>query len=178
MAKVTLSYGDNMRGLFERILMFSVVAVAAGCAAKSPDAAPPADSAAVAQAFHARSDGLQAAETAKDVAKSASYYADDAIVQPAGAPQVNGNANILALYKSFFANPSLKELRGTPSSTWISSSGDLAYEVGVNRIVVGTPAGDMLDMGKYVIVWKHEKGDWYVKALSFTSDAAAPVKLK
>ena len=165
-----------MRSLIQRVMMFSVVAIAAGCSAKSQEAAAAPDSTATAHAYHLRSDGLQTAETAKDAEKSASYYADDAVVQPSGSPQVNGKANILALYTSFFGNPALKELRGTPSSIWISSSGDLAYEVGVNRIVVGSPAGDMLDMGKYVIVWKHEKGDWYVKALSFTSDAAAPVK--
>ena len=45
----------------------------------------------------------------------------------------------------------------------------------MNRIVFGSPKGDLVDMGKYVIVWKHERGDWYVSALAFSSDAAAPV---
>jgi hypothetical protein len=37
--------------------------------------------------------------------------------------------------------------------------------------------GDLLDAGKFVVVWKREKGDWYVAALSFTSDASAPVPM-
>lgn len=46
------------------------------------------------------------------------------------------------------------------------------HETGVNRIVMRTPNGDMLDMGKYLIAWKKISGQWYVTALSFTSDAA------
>ncbi len=164
-----------MRGSLDRGIILCCIAAAAGCAAKSGGDAPAADSASVARAFHARSDGLQRAESAKDAETSASFYAEDGVVQPAGAPQIVGKANILALYKSFFGNASLKELRGTPSNAVISASGDLAYEVGVNRIVFGSPKGDLVDMGKFVVVWKHEKGDWYVSALSFTSDAVAPV---
>jgi ketosteroid isomerase-like protein len=166
----------SMRGSIERVIVLCCIVTAAGCAAKSEGAAAaPADSAAVSHAFHARSDGLQRAEAAKDAETSASFYAEDAIVQPPGAPQIAGKANILALYKSYFGNASLKDLRGTPSSATISASGDLAYEGGVNRIVFGSPKGDLVDMGKYVIVWKHERGDWYVSALAFSSDAAAPV---
>ena len=146
---------------------------AAGCAPKS-DAGAPADSAVIARAFHLRSDALQKAESAKDGEASTNFYTDSAIVQPAGSPQINGKANIGALYAAFFKNPALKELRGTPTSAVISATGDMAYEIGVNRIVMAGPKGDLLDMGKFVIVWKHEKGDWYVTALSFTSDAAAP----
>ena len=166
-----------MRGSFERGIILGCIVAAAGCAAKSQSAAPPADSVSVARAFQARSDGLQRAESAKDAETSLSFYAENAIVQPPGAPQIAGKANILALYKSYFSNASFKELRGTPSSAVISASGDLAYEVGVNRIVLGSPKGDLLDMGKFVIIWKHDKGDWYVSALAFTSDAAAPVPL-
>src|SRR4051812_7228154 len=133
-----------MRRSIERGVIVCIIAMSAGCAAKSDGAVPPADSASVSQAFHVRSDGLQKAESAKQSETSASYYADDAIIQPAGAPQVVGKANILALYKSFFADSSLKELRGTPSSATISASGDLAYEIGVNRIVLGSPKGDLV----------------------------------
>jgi len=166
-----------MRGSIERGIVLCCIVTAAACAANPDAATPQADSAAVAQAFHSRSDELQKAESMKDADASASYYAEDAVIQGAGMRQINGKANILALYKSFFANPDLKELRGTPSSAMISASGDLAYEVGVNRIVMRSPKGDLLDAGKFVVVWKHEKGDWYVAALSFTSDAAVPVPM-
>jgi ketosteroid isomerase-like protein len=166
-----------MRRGIERGIALCCIVTATGCAAKPNAAAPEADSAAVAQSFHARSDALQKAESMKDAEASASFYTEDAVLQGAGMRQINGRSNIVALYKTFFANPNLKELRGTPSSAMISASGDLAYEVGVNRIVMRSPKGDLLDAGKFIVVWKHEKGDWYVAALSFTSDAAAPLPI-
>jgi hypothetical protein len=35
--------------------------------------------------------------------------------------------------------------------------------------------GDLLDIGKYLVVWRKVKGEWYVAALSVSSDAPAPV---
>jgi hypothetical protein len=34
--------------------------------------------------------------------------------------------------------------------------------------------GDLLDVGKYLAIWKKIDGEWMVAALSFTSDAAEP----
>ena len=61
------------------------------------------------------------------------------------------------------------------SNTSVAQSGDLAYETGVNRMMFTTPQGDVLDVGKYLAVWKKVDGVWYVAALSFTSDARAPM---
>ena len=90
---------------------------------------------------------------------------------------LTGRAAIGNLYHEFFTTMGVKELVGTPSRVEMARSGDLAYETGVNRIVIRTPNGDMLDMGKYLIVWKKVNGQWYVAALSFTSDAAAPTPI-
>jgi ketosteroid isomerase-like protein len=59
----------------------------------------------------------------------------------------------------------------------MARSGDLAYETGVNCMVFRTPNGDVLAMGKYLIVWKKIDGQWYVATLGFTSDAAAPTPI-
>ena len=45
-------------------------------------------------------------------------------------------------------------------------------------MVLAGPEGDLLDMGKYLVVWKKTDGEWFVQALSFTSDTPAPVPLK
>lgn len=127
--------------------------------------------------LHERSRGLQAAETALDGNRAIAFWADDAVVQPAGMPAVTGRAAIGKLYHEFFTTMGVKELIGTPSRVEMARSGDLAYETGVNRIVVRTPNGDMLDMGKYLLVWKKIGGQWYVAALSFTSDAPAPTPI-
>ena len=44
-------------------------------------------------------------------------------------------------------------------------------------MVFRSPEGDLLDMGKYLLVWKKVNDNWYIAALAFTSDAPAPVPL-
>ena len=147
------------------------------CAPVSKQSPSPAQMVAAESALHQRSNGLQAAETALDGNKAIAFWADDAVVQPAGAPAVVGKAAIASLYREFFTTMGVKELVGTPSKLVMAQSGDLAYETGVNRIVIHTPGGDLLDMGKYLIVWKNVNGQWYVGALSFTSNAPAPTPI-
>ena len=137
--------------------------------------APRVDVAAATAALRTRSQGLQAAESAQNTDAALAFWAPDAIVQPAGSPQVQGRDAIRALYQSFFAGGQLKKLEGIPSQLEVSAGGDLAYEYGVNRMVFAGPKGDLLDVGKYLLVWKRIDGQWDVVALSFTSDAPAPV---
>ena len=59
----------------------------------------------------------------------------------------------------------------------MSAGGDLAYEYGVNRMVLAGEDGDLLDVGKYLAIWKKIDGEWMVAALSFTSDAAEPTPI-
>ena len=158
-----------------RVLCFLAILPSAGCAAATGSLPDPA---AAERALHARSDAFQAAESAMDAARATSFWAADAVVQSAAAPPVVGRDAIGALYRQWFTPGTLKELRGTPSRVEMARSGDLAYETGVNRIVFRTPNGDVLDMGKYLLVWKRIDGEWYATALSFTSDAAAPVPVK
>jgi hypothetical protein len=55
---------------------------------------------------------------------------------------------------------------------------NLAYETGVNRYTFATPKGDVLDVGKYLLVWKKVAGKWYIAAISASSDAPSPVPVK
>ncbi|HEX7979104.1 MAG TPA: DUF4440 domain-containing protein [Gemmatimonadaceae bacterium] len=158
-----------------RLPILPFVLLSLGCASASSGASASGDAE---RTLHTRSDGLQAAESALDAQRAIAFWAPDAVIQPAGAPAVVGRDAIGALYKGFFSSGAIKELKGTPSHVAMAKSGDLAYETGVNRIVMRTPNGDMLDMGKYLLVWKRLDGEWYVSALSFTSDAAAPVPMK
>ena len=152
-----------------------------GCVSASGRTATASPTAAAAaadeRALHARSTGLQQAESAMDVARSTSFWAPDAVAQPSGGPTIVGRPAVEALYRQLFTSGMIKEFRGTPSHVEMAASGDLAYETGVNRMVLHTPSGDMLDMGKYLLVWKRIDGEWYVAALSATSDAPAPAPL-
>jgi ketosteroid isomerase-like protein len=160
-------------------LIAAALLPALGCASSATMAntSTPSGPVAADSALHERSEGLQAAETALDGNRAIAFWAEDAVVQPAGMRAITGRAAIANLYHEFFTTMGVKELVGTPSRVEMARSGDLAYETGVNRMVIHTPNGDMLDMGKYLIVWKKISGQWYVGTLSFTSDAAAPTPI-
>ena len=125
------------------------------------------------EAVRARSDGIVGAEGALDVEGMLAFYAEDAIVQPAGAPQIWGHEAIAGMCRQFFEGSQLKEFSAKGSHLTVSQGGDLAYEYGVNRTVLAGPEGDLVDVGKYLLVWKKIDGEWLVVALTFSSDAPA-----
>lgn len=116
----------------------------------------------------ARSEALVAAEAAGDWEKTVSFFAPDAVMQPANASQLKGREAILELYKNF---PPFSEFESRWTDIVPSSSGDMAYEHGINRVVFDSPAGPVEDMGKYLVVWKKLDGKWMVAAIAFSSDA-------
>ena len=125
-------------------------------------------------ALQARTKGVVAAEVAFDVPEALKYWAEDAIMQPAGSPLIKGKKAIRELYKQYFESGHLREFSGVSSHLEMAGSGDLAYEYGVNRMVLAGDNRDLLDVGKYLAVWKKINGEWLVVALSFTSDAPEP----
>jgi len=158
-------------------MRWQILAVTCCAASVVACAGPRVDVAAETAAVRARSEGIAAAEAAQDTEAALAFWAPDAVAQPAGAPQVQGREAIRALYEQFFGSGQLKEFEGTASHLVVSQGGDLAYEYGVNRMVFIGPDGDLLDIGKYLAVWQKIDDEWYVAALSFTSDAPAPLPI-
>ena len=134
-----------------------------------------ADHSAAAEEVRARSKACAAAEAAKDIDRALGFWAEDAILQAPGSPQLQGRDAVRSVYVKSFTG--LKEFAGTTSQIEVSQAGDLAFEYGVNRMVYGGAQGDVLDVGKYLAVWKKVKGSWSIAALSVSSDAAAPTPL-
>ena len=125
-------------------------------------------------ALQARTEGVVAAEVAFDVPEALQYWAEDAILHPAGSPLIKGKEAIRELYEQYFESGLLREFSGVSSHLEMASSGDLAYEHGFNRMVFARDDDDLLNVGKYLAVWKKINGEWLVVALSFTSDAPEP----
>jgi uncharacterized protein (TIGR02246 family) len=142
---------------------------AAGCVGRDVDLA------AATEAVRARSAGCAAAEAAKDIERALAFWAEDAVLQAPGTPQLQGRDAVREVYRKSLG--ATKEFSGTTSHITVSRGGDLAFEYGINRMVYPGPQGDLLDMGKYLVVWKNVKDEWYIAALSVTSDAAAPVPI-
>lgn len=86
-----------------------------------------------------------------------SYYADDAVEVPNGAPLISGKVNI-APGMMFLDDPN-NRLTWTPVGGDISSSGDLGYTYGTFEF----RSKDKVDHGKYTSIWKLQRdGIWKV----------------
>ena len=92
-----------MRGNISGALLAAAMVTAISCGTAQVDVT------AETEAVRARSDGLLGAEGALDVEGSLAFYAEDAIVQPAGAPQFQGRDANEESYRKFFEDSALKE---------------------------------------------------------------------
>jgi ketosteroid isomerase-like protein len=120
----------------------------------------------------ARSKALVEAEETGDYRKAISFFTSDTVIQPANAPQIQGWDPLLQLYETVLAETA--EFEGTTTAIIPASSGDMAYEYGVNRFVFETPEGPMEAFGKYFSAWRKINGEWLVAALAFSDDSPPP----
>ena len=98
---------------------------------------------------------------ARDVDRAVSYWADDAIVFPPGSPAVSGKAAIREFVVKSFQTPGFS-ISWKTTTVAVSSSGDIAYTTGTNRVAFSAPDGRQVTVeGKAVEVWRRERdGAW------------------
>jgi uncharacterized protein (TIGR02246 family) len=121
---------------------------------------------------------------AKDAAKVASFYTEDAVLMPPNEARVSGRSNIEAWFKKSIEQ-GLTNLRLSPTES--STAGGQAFEAGTYTLTVGSGSSQTTggggssvnDKGKYVVVWKRAGSDWKLAYDIFNSDlppAPAPPK--
>src|ERR671911_1815416 len=98
-----------------------------------------------------------AAAKARDAAKVASFYAEDAVLMPPNAPPIKGKKAIQQDHERLFKESPPFELTATPLAS--ETSGDLGYIQG--EFVVKRQGGGEV-RGKYVEVWRRIKGEWKI----------------
>ena len=113
---------------------------------------------------------------AKDLNKTVSYYADDAVVLPPNQSMVTSKDGIRNLWKGFL--DSLTDISWETTRVKTSNSGDMGYLIGTYSM---TMKDGTKDTGKYCEVWKKQAdGKWKVVADMFSSDlplsAASPAE--
>jgi uncharacterized protein (TIGR02246 family) len=116
----------------------------------------------------------EAAFNAKEIAKVAAMYTDDAVVMPPNHEAVRGRANIEAFFKEMEgANFTL-----TPFES--ATSGSTAYEAGTYQMSMTPKTGQpTTDKGKYVVVLKRgSDGQWRLAFDIFNSDMPLPAPPK
>ena len=106
---------------------------------------------------------------AKDLDKTVSFYADDAVCLPPNQPAVTSEGGIRSLWKGFFGN--LADISWKTTRIEIANSGDIGYLIGTYAM---TMKDGTKDTGKYCEIWKKEAdGKWKVAVDMFSSDLPA-----
>jgi ketosteroid isomerase-like protein len=111
------------------------------------------------------------AAAAKDLDKTVSYYADDAIVLPPNAPAATTKEAIKGVWKGMITNPGFAG-GWKATRVEVARSGDLAYLNGTYDFTLNDAKGKPVkDIGKYVEVWKKQAdGSWKTVADIWNSD--------
>jgi ketosteroid isomerase-like protein len=141
------------------------VLLAAG-ASPAQAGAPNAD----ADAIRAADAAWFAAELRRDVEAIMPFVADAAVFQPPDTPAFVGSDAVRKFYRAFFELP-FTDVGGSSDSIIVASSGDLAYDVGRNYVVLRGPEGQRRYEGKYLAVWRKTGTSWKVTAISWSLDA-------
>jgi ketosteroid isomerase-like protein len=106
---------------------------------------------------------------AKDLDKTVSFYADDAMVLPPNEPMVTSKTGIRNLWKGFL--DSLTDISWKTTRVEMAKSGDMACLTGMYEL---TMKDGTKDTGKYCEVWKKQAdGKWKVGSDMFSSDLPA-----
>lgn len=115
---------------------------------------PAADNAAI----HRLARQFSAAFMRGDAAAMADLYTSDAVIFPERSERITGRDAIARYYK---LGPGRRVTRHVLTPVRIFVDGDHAYDYGTYEIAGerdGIPWGP--DRGKYVVVWRREKGSW------------------
>jgi uncharacterized protein (TIGR02246 family) len=105
------------------------------------------------------------AENNKDIDAYMSYVADDCVMHPPGAPAVIGKEALRQLVEPYIQ--SLVSVVGNTKHVVVASSGDMAYEIGDQQMVMAGPDGEIKGETKYVLVWQKLADKWQCAVMSF-----------
>ncbi|HET7746294.1 MAG TPA: DUF4440 domain-containing protein [Vicinamibacteria bacterium] len=114
---------------------------------------------------------FEVAINAKDAAKAADHYTDDAVFNAPNAPAVRGRAEIQKALQGMI-DAGLTSFDLTPAESAIS--GSVGYETGTYTVTIKQGATTITDKGKYLVVLKKVGNVWRVAHDMFNSDLPAP----
>ena len=143
------------------LLLLVPLLLLAGCdQTKTEPAKPTVDLAKEAADIRTTDDNWKAAVKARDAAKIASFWADDATLIVPGAPPVTGRANLQKFVEDTFKDKDFN-ITWVADKIEVAASGDMAYETAINTITAH--AGKKLVTTKNfgTVVWKKQSdGSW------------------
>ena len=126
-------------------------------------------STAVRKAIAAANETFVAAFNSGDAAGVAALYTEDGQLLPPNADVMAGKEAIQAFWQGAMdagiASAQLKIVE-------VEGHGDTAIEV--SQYTLGGAGGQVLDQGKYIVIWKREHGGWKLHRDIFNSSMPAP----
>lgn len=146
-----------------------VVCAVAALAACTQTPAPPADPAAIVEQRNA---AFAAAVAAGDGATVGASYVEDAVLMPPGAPAVEGRDAIGQFWQGGI-DAGIARIELAPGEV-IAAGADTILERSTARLF--NAAGDVIEEGKYVVIWRQVDGQWFIAWDIWNGDAppAAP----
>ncbi|HUF90199.1 MAG TPA: SgcJ/EcaC family oxidoreductase [Gemmatimonadota bacterium] len=105
---------------------------------------------------------------ADDLEGIVGLYAEDARFMPPNAPAAYGRDAIREAWRPLLDLPSLTF---EPVTIVVADSREQAVDIGEYRAEIPLPGGTTIsDVGKYMVVWLEEDGEWRIFADIFNSD--------
>ncbi len=117
----------------------------------------------------AANDAFMAAFKQGDAAGLAALYTEDAQVLPPNANFINGQQAIQGFWQALF-DTGIKEAK--MEIVEVEKHGDTATEVSKFKLLSGD--GQVLDQGKYIVIWKRDQNQWKLYRDIFNSSLPAP----
>ena len=105
----------------------------------------------------------------KDVETLVNQYTEECRVMPSNMPLIEGRENIRAMWTGTFESGSMNLQLKTVSA---EAFGTTAIEEGKYEVV--SPDGQVVDNGKYIVIWKKVNGKWLLHQDIFNSSVPAP----
>jgi uncharacterized protein (TIGR02246 family) len=149
------------RSLAPLVAVFLAVCLGACSSPSSPSAQPADTRAADADAIRAADIEWNKAMQARDVDKSVSFYADDAILLANKNPVITDHQKIRKEFEGMLSEPSAG-LNFTNTGVEVARSGDLAWDRGTYEFTSTDKSGKAVtERGKYLTIWrKQADGSW------------------
>jgi uncharacterized protein (TIGR02246 family) len=120
-------------------------------------------------AITAANEEFMAAFNRGDAAGLAALYTENGQVLPPNSPFVTGKPAIQGFWQAVM-DMGIKEAKLETVET--EGHGDTATEV--SKFTLYGEGGQVLDKGKYIIIWKREHGQWKLHRDIFNSSMPAP----
>jgi len=126
---------------------------------------------AVRDAIVTANETFMAAFSRRDAAELAASYTKDGQLLPPHSDIITGKQAIEAFWQSVM-DMGITQI--TLESLQVEGEGHTAYDVG--KVTLLGAGGQMIDTGKYVVVWKQEDNEWKVHRDIWNTTRPAPTQ--